>query len=75
MAGYAQYTGTYTAPTANMDIFADNADVADWAVEAMAWAVENGIYAPANGKLNPTAMAPRSLAAQFMHAYVVKFSK
>ena len=75
MARYAQYAGTYTAPTANMDIFADNADVADWAVEAMAWAVENGVYAPANGKLNPTAMAPRSLAAQFMHAYVVKFSK
>jgi hypothetical protein len=75
MARYAQYAGTYTAPTANMDIFADNAEVADWAVEAMAWAVENGIYVPENGKLNPTAMAPRSLAAQFMHAYVVKFSK
>ncbi|MBQ7938911.1 MAG: S-layer homology domain-containing protein [Clostridia bacterium] len=75
MARYAEYTGNYTAPGANLGIYADNADVADWAVEAMMWAVENGVYAPVNGKLVPTALAPRSLAAQLMHAYVVKFGK
>ena len=75
MARYAEYTGNYTAPGANLGIYADHADVADWALEAMMWAVENGVYAPVNGKLIPTALAPRSLAAQLMHAYVVKFGK
>ena len=75
MARYAQYAGTYTAGDTDLSAFADHADVADWAAEAVQWSVAHGIYLGEAGKLQPTMEAPRSLAAEWMYEYTVRFGK
>ena len=75
MARYAQYAGKYTPGYADLNAFADQADVADWAAEAMQWSVSNGIYLGEAGYLQPKAEAPRSLAAEWMYEYTVRFGK
>ena len=75
MARYAQYAGTYIAGDTDLSAFADHADVADWAAEAVQWSVAHGIYLGEAGKLQPTMEAPRSLAAEWMYEYTVRFGK
>ena len=73
MARYAQHAGKYQAGSAHLGAFADHADVAAWAAEAMQWSVSNGIYMGTAGKLQPAKEAPRSLAAEWMYEYTVRF--
>ena len=75
MARYAQHAGKYTPGYADLNAFADQADVADWASEAMQWSVSSGIYMGEAGNLQPKAEAPRSLAAEWMYEYTVRFGK
>ncbi len=52
--------------------YADAADIADWAKEAMYWYVENDIYTGTGGYLNPQEFASRALAAQMLYAMSIQ---
>lgn len=54
---------TETAETTPLDVFADKADVADYAVSAMSSMVKAGIITGANGKVNPKNNATRAEVA------------
>ncbi len=48
--------------------YADFAEIADWAREAMHWYVSGGIYTGKDGYLTPGEFASRALAAQMLYA-------
>ena len=54
---------TETAETTPLDVFADKADVADYAVSAMSSMVKAGIITGADGKVNPKNNATRAEVA------------
>ena len=64
---YAQSTGVSTTASASLDRFPDQADVSDWASEAMAWAVGAGIITgTGTGTLNPQGNASRAEVATML---------
>lgn len=59
--------GNTTVSTEVLEKFADGAEVAGWAKEAMAWAVSRGIFAgDSAGYLNPEISATRAELAQIL---------
>ena len=61
---YSQFKGYDTTPSADIDSFADAADVSDWAVEAMQWAVGSGlIVGRGANNIAPKATATRAEVA------------
>ena len=68
---YAQLSGADTAAKAELSAFADGADVAAYAQEAMQWACGSGILQGKDGKLLPADGANRGQAAAMLHRFVV----
>ena len=66
LARYAKLQGV-SVRGASLEDFADAAEVAPYAAEAMAWAVENGILNGADGKLLPAANASRVQIAAVLY--------
>ena len=57
---------------ADLSVFADTADVADWAVDAFGWAVGKNIIAGNNGKLDPRSSITRAELAQVIKTFCEK---
>jgi len=71
LAGYARYKGIDVADGAEIDAYADAADVSSWAVAGLKWACGEGILSgKAGNKLDPAGTATRMEAAQML----MKFS-
>jgi len=60
-----RYMGS-PAAAADLTVFADSADVADWAVGAIEWAVSSGIIQGSGNALNPAGTATRAEAAALL---------
>ncbi len=60
---YAQFLGTAASGGADLCGFFDEAEIAPYAVEAMAWAVEQGILVGSNGALMPQKATNRAECA------------
>lgn len=72
---YAAYKGYDTAPRADLSAFAD-ADVADWAVEALQWANGVGLIQGTSAtELSPNATATRAQVASVLMRFCTNLSK
>lgn len=69
MARYASFIGQDITAAADLSVYADAAEVADWALSQMQWAVAQNIYAGAAGELNPKDPAARALVAEILYAF------
>ena len=69
---YAQFMGYDVTATADLAAFADGAGVGEYARPAMQWAVGTGVAAAIDGKLMPTAPAPRYQVAEFLAHFCQK---
>lgn len=75
---FAQFKGYDVSVKGNLSSFSDNAQVSDWAKEAMQWAVGAGIINGDNNALKPTGNATRAEVAIILMHYienVVSFHK
>lgn len=73
---YAKSVGMDTDKTTDLDGYADAAEVADWAVEAMAWAVKSGLIAGRGGAvLAPEGTATRAEVATILQRLVALMVK
>ncbi len=72
IARYVAFVGVNTASNFDLSIYADVADVSDWAYGAMQWAVENGIYVPETA-LVPKNDASRALVATMFYNFVTEY--
>jgi len=70
LARYAKFAGAPEVEGASLKGYADAADVADWAVDAMEWAIALGVYAPV-GSLNPQAPATRAMTAVMIYNFIM----
>lgn len=67
MYNYARYKGMDVTVTADLSGYVDNADVSDWAADAMSWAVANRLVTGRPGnRLDPQDTASRSEIAALM---------
>lgn len=73
MARYAEYIGLGTSSDMTLVHFQDSGKVSSWAIDQMKWAVENRIYSGDNYNLNPQSPAKRSLVAEIIYLFVIKF--
>ena len=70
LARYAAFIDLEVAAEYDLEAeYADAADVAEWAEEAMSWAVAEGIYEGTEGCLNPQAPASRALIATMLYGF------
>lgn len=73
---YAKAVGMDTASMAKLDSFKDNAQVADWASEAMQWAVGSGLMkGNDDGTINPNGTATRAEVATVVVRLIEKTVK
>lgn len=73
---YAKSVGMDTGKTTDLDGYADAAEVADWAAEAMAWAVKSGLIAGRGGAvLAPEGTATRAEVATILQRLVALMVK
>ncbi len=73
---YAKCVDMDTSKTAKLDGYADAADVADWAREAMAWAVGTGLIQGRSGSaLAPQGSATRAEVATVLQRLVERMGK
>lgn len=73
---YAKSVGMDTDKTTDLDGYADAAEVADWAAEAMAWAVKSGLIAGRGGAvLAPEGTATRAEVATILQRLVALMVK
>ncbi len=66
-----RYAGAEVRNSRNLEAFADQTSISDYAIEAMEWAVSTGILNGFNGMLNPHNSATRAEAA----AMLMRFCK
>ena len=67
---FAQFKGYDVSVKGNLSSFSDNAQVSDWAKEAMQWAVGAGIINGENNALKPTGNATRAEVAIMLMRYI-----
>ncbi len=67
---FAQFKGYDVSVKGNLSSFSDNAQVSDWAKEAMQWAVGAGIINGDNNALKPTGNATRAEVAIMLMRYI-----
>ncbi len=67
---FAQFKGYDVSVKGNLSSFSDNAQVSDWAKEAMQWAVGAGIIDGDNNALKPTGNATRAEVAIMLMRYI-----
>jgi len=67
---FAQFKGYDVRVKGNLSSFSDNAQVSDWAKEAMQWAVGAGIINGDNNALKPTGNATRAEVAIMLMRYI-----
>ncbi len=68
---YAKYKGRNIDSTADLTVYKDTSDVADWAQSAMNWAVSGGLITGTNGSfLLPNSPTTRAEAASMLINYI-----
>lgn len=74
MARFAKADGltVFDASYKNV-LYADAAQVSDWAAADVGWCLYTGIHAPENGRIEPKNDASRALVAQMLYRYSAAF--
>lgn len=68
---FASYAGLDVSATADLSIFTDNAEAADWASESLSWSVGYGIISgKENNTLDPQGNATRAEAAAMLQRFL-----
>ena len=65
---YRVFGKSASADKTVLDKFADRADIADWAEDAVAWAVENKVLSGTGANFEPKAVMTREQAVQMLYA-------